>query len=278
VAALASLTALSQLAVSELLGTRQAGWALAGAGLLAGLVSAYAVRVAFLGRKSDPRIEKVYGTVLLGPWLLEAGYWLLRGSARLVLRAPITPDALTLGSLVITLCAAPLAASGEFAVAALALLAGGALDALDGIVARARGIASDSGEVLDSFVDRYADAAPLVGLSLYYRSSAWLAAIPLAGLVGAMMVSYSRAKAEAMRVDLPSGLMRRHERIAYLVAALLVGPALGPFVDPWLGVEGSLTLGLLAFLALLTNLTAVRLCSETRAKLVALGRGPGGAH
>ncbi len=101
---------------------------------------------------------------------------------------------------------------------------GAAFDALDGIVARARGLSSDAGEVLDAVVDRYADAAPLLGLAVYYRASLPALLLVLCALLGSMLVSYVRAKSEAMSLSLPGGLMRRHERIAYLTAGLLLGP------------------------------------------------------
>jgi len=74
----------------------------------------------------------------------------------------VSPDTLTLISLVISGVSLPLAAFGICQRPGAALVVGAAFDALDGIVAREQGIASDSGEVLDAVVDRYADAAPLL--------------------------------------------------------------------------------------------------------------------
>jgi len=50
-------------------------------------------------------------------------------------------------------------------------MAGSVFDAFDGIVARQKNLSSDSGEVLDAVVDRYCDAAPLIGLTMFYRGS-----------------------------------------------------------------------------------------------------------
>lgn len=247
--------------------------ALAILGVVAMVPSAYALRSAIAGRAPDPRVEREGGTVFLGLWLMEAFHWVMRLVGRALVRSGLSPDALTLTSLVVTFACIPFAALGHFAAAAALLLVGSAFDAFDGMIARERRIASDAGEVLDAVVDRYADAAPLVGLAIFYRASAWQMAVPLVALVGSMMVSYARAKAEAMDVKLPPGLMRRHERIAYLSAALIVGPVLSPFVHV-ANVSEPVTLAIVAFVGVVANVAAVQLTKGARRRLVADGRGP----
>jgi CDP-diacylglycerol--glycerol-3-phosphate 3-phosphatidyltransferase len=153
---------------------------------------------------------------------------------------------------------------------------GSVFDAFDGIVAREKKIASDSGEVLDAVVDRYCDAAPLIGLVMFYRGSLVLMSVPLFAMVGSMMVSYVRAKAEAMDVKLPPTLMRRHERIAYLAVALVAGPAISTYLGkPW-GIENVATLAIVGFVAIFSNYAAMKLTIALRKALVETGRGPGG--
>src|SRR5438132_1232549 len=134
------------------------------------------------GRASDPRITREGGTALLGLWIMEAFHWVFRGIARVLVRTGFSPDALTVTSLVVTAACVPFAASGQFVLAGLMLIAGAAFDAFDGMVARERRMASDSGEVLDAVVDRYADAAPLVGLVIFYRTSVWQMSVVLVAL------------------------------------------------------------------------------------------------
>jgi len=110
-------------------------------------------------------------------------------------------------------------------MAGVVLLIGSVFDALDGIVARSRGAASDAGEMLDATVDRYADALGFIGLAIFYREAPWRLAVVLLAIVGAMMVSYVRAKADALGVALAPGLMRRPERIAYLSFGLFARPS-----------------------------------------------------
>jgi CDP-diacylglycerol--glycerol-3-phosphate 3-phosphatidyltransferase len=237
------------------------------------VLAAYGVRVAVVGRALDPRVQRESSTVLLGRFPIEAFHWALRGVGRAVSRSGISPDALTLISLFISGASLPLAALGLLPAAGAALLFGAAFDALDGIVAREQGVASDSGEVLDAVVDRYADAAPLLGLAVFYRASVPVLVLVLVALLGSMLVSYVRAKSEAMSLSLPGGLMRRHERIAYLTAGLLLGPLLHLASVP---VEAPLTVFAVAVVALMSNIAAVSLTRAARAALVLQGRGPKG--
>jgi CDP-diacylglycerol--glycerol-3-phosphate 3-phosphatidyltransferase len=237
------------------------------------VLAAYGVRVAIAGRALDPRVQRESSTVLLGRFPIEAFHWALRGVGRNVSRTGVSPDTLTLISLVISSASLPFAAVGMLPAAGASLLFGAAFDALDGIVARERGLSSDAGEVLDAVVDRYADAAPLLGLAVYYRASVPALLLVLFALLGSMLVSYVRAKSEAMSLSLPGGLMRRHERIAYLTAGLLLGPLLQMANFP---VQTPLTLLAVAVVAVVSNLAAVQLSRAARAALVELGRGPRG--
>jgi len=237
------------------------------------VLAAYGVRVAIAGRALDPRVQRESSTVLFGRFPIEAFHWALRGIGRNVSRTGISPDALTLISLLISGASLPFAALGWLPVAGASLLFGAAFDALDGIVARERGLASDAGEVLDAVVDRYADAAPLVGLAVYYRASVPALLLVLLALLGSVQVSYVRAKSEAMALALPGGLMRRHERIAYLTAGLLLGPLWQLSSVP---LQMPLTLLAVAVVALVSNLAAVQLTRAARSALVEQGRGPKG--
>jgi len=237
------------------------------------VLAAYGVRVAIVGRALDPRVQRESSTVLLGRFPIEAFHWALRAVGRNVSRTGVSPDTLTLISLVISGASLPFAALGRLPAAGACLLFGAAFDALDGIVARERGLSSDAGEVLDAVVDRYGDAAPLLGLAIYYRASILALLLVLFALLGSMLVSYVRAKSEAMSLSLPGGLMRRHERIAYLTAGLLLGPLLQVTT---IAIPMPLTLLAVALVAVVSNLAAVQLTRAARAALVESGRGPRG--
>lgn len=185
---------------------------------------AYAAKVARHGRSVDARLGDSPGSPLLPGPAVEAVYWACHAPARLLARLGVEPDSITLLSLAVSVASLPAIVAGRFALGGALVTAGALLDVLDGMVARARGRCTASGAVLDSFVDRVADAAPLVGLAVFYRDRVGTLLVPLAALVASSLLSYARAKADEHRLALPNGLMRRHERVTYLVASLVLAP------------------------------------------------------
>ena len=201
-----------------------------------------------------------------GDFRFEAFHWAARALGHVIARTGVSPDALTLASLALTSFTMPLAATGHFEAAGTVLLLGSAFDALDGIVARELGMASEAGEIFDSVLDRYADAFCLAGLGVFYRDSVWSLGIVFVALVGAMMVSYVRAKSEKFGLSLPATLMRRPERIAYLAGALLVGPTLSSWLLPSYS-DNPATLAIVGLVAVVSNLAALQLLSSARGEL-----------
>ena len=129
--------------------------------------------------------------------------------------------------------------------AAATLILSGLLDAVDGVLARSTGNASRFGGFLDSVADRYSDALAFSGLVLGGLCDAW---VGLAALVGSLMVSYCRSRAEAEGVKMAGvGLAERAERMLLLAALSLASYW-------WLP---SLNIGV-AVLAALAHLTVVQ--------------------
>jgi CDP-diacylglycerol--glycerol-3-phosphate 3-phosphatidyltransferase len=234
--------------------------------IIAGVLCAYAIRSITVGRAVDTRVARESGTILLGRFPIEAIHWAARGAGFFLVRRKVSPDVLTVTSLVIASGSIPLAATGHHLVAGCVFLFGAAFDALDGIVARARGLACQAGEVLDAIVDRYADAAPLIGLAIYFRQSTWSLLVVLLALLGSMMVPYVRAKHEAIGVELPGWLMRRPERVAYLGAGLIGGPLIGLLGIPGISAD-RVVLAFVALVGTLSHLAAARLTLQGRAQL-----------
>lgn len=237
------------------------------------IVAAYAVRVLRSGRVRHARLGDTPGSALLPGWLVEAFYCALGAPGRALARLGVAPDALTYLSLAFSLASAPLLAVGRFPEGALLLAVGGCLDALDGMVARALGRASPAGAVLDSVVDRLSDAAPLAGLAIFYRGSALTLLGPLLAMIASSLVSYARARADAYGLTLPNGLMRRHERIAYLLLSLLLAP-LAPSLAVAPGVPYPATLAGVVFIAVASFLAAAVLVERTRAALAPVEPAP----
>jgi archaetidylinositol phosphate synthase len=146
-------------------------------------------------------------------------------------------------------------------VATVLLLASGFCDTLDGIVARTFQQATSFGGFLDSLLDRYADAAIFAAIIIAGLSNAawtplfgevwgpYLAAmLGLAALSGSLLVSYSRARAEAIGIKMESvGLAERAERMLILAAVTIIAF----FWPPAMGYG-------IALLAVLSNITVVQ--------------------
>jgi CDP-diacylglycerol--glycerol-3-phosphate 3-phosphatidyltransferase len=109
-------------------------------------------------------------------------------------------------------------------------------DALDGVVARRTNNVTIFGAFYDSTLDRVADGALLAGLAYFYavnpiHANKWMLAITLAGIIGTYLVSYARARAEALGINAKVGVMQRAERVALLCAPqALFGLALNGWV------------------------------------------------
>ena len=123
--------------------------------------------------------------------------------------------------------AAVFIARADLQIGGLLLIVSLPLDALDGAIARAMGRKDRRGAVLDSTLDRYADAFIFGGLAYYFASMGQLdnLLLTLAALAGTFVVSYVRARAGEADLSVKIGLFSRLERVLVLLAMLLV-PAL----------------------------------------------------
>ncbi len=185
-------------------------------------------------------------------WARQWGGKILAPLVNVLARLGFSPNMVTIIGLLLNASAALLLASGRLAWGGGVMLAAGIFDALDGSLARLTGRQTRFGAFLDSTLDRYSEAFVFAGLAWFYLSAGQRLPIMLiiASLVGSIMVSYARARAEGLGIECKGGLLTRFERVLLIGIALLAGliqPAL------WL-------------LAILTNLTAVqRIISVWRA-------------
>lgn len=140
-------------------------------------------------------------------------------------RSPISPNAITIAGVVVTLVAAWLAAEGLLIASGLVLGGASLLDLLDGALARATGRTSKFGAILDSTSDRLSEAALLAGIALWFGQAGNTTAIVITyvALIASFLVSYTRARGEAMGLDCTVGLCTRPERVIVLALGLLTG-------------------------------------------------------
>jgi CDP-diacylglycerol--glycerol-3-phosphate 3-phosphatidyltransferase len=237
--------------------------------LTVAVILAYALRVARHGAARFTRVDRAGRSPLLGAPAMHMGYWAMTPIARALAAAGVTANAVSWASLVLALGAGVALALGRFGAGAMFSLASSACDALDGMIARETATANPAGEVLDATIDRYAELAFFGGVALHEREQAWILLLTLVAAAGAIMVSYATAKAEALGVDVPRGVMRRPERAVYLVLGAALVP-LATLVRARVGLpEWVDTLPLVAVMALIAivgNLSAIgRLAALARA-------------
>jgi CDP-diacylglycerol--glycerol-3-phosphate 3-phosphatidyltransferase len=225
------------------------------------LIVAYAIRVSRFGKFRSERVHGVGGgTVLVGESIMQATYWAIDPVVRGLVRLGATPNAITLAALVTGIGAGAAIAAGWFGLACLLATCSAISDILDGQVARVTHSGSDAGELLDAAVDRYTEFAFIAGFILYTHDSPFQIAVALAALLASFMISYVSAKAEALQVSVPRGLMRRHERATYLTLASGLTPLLGPSIHaqwPALPATSMFVLGL-AMVGSVGNLAALQ--------------------
>jgi len=157
----------------------------------------------------------------------------------------ISPNALTLIGFALTLAVAGVLATGQLLLGGVLLIFAALFDTLDGALARLTGKVTIFGAFFDSTMDRYSEAVTLSALVYYYsfQPDGRVAVLLLvATLVGSLMVSYTRARAEGLDIECKEGFFQRTERIVVLILGLVTG---------WM-------LPVLAVLALLTNVTAIQ--------------------
>ena len=154
----------------------------------------------------------------------------LRPVGAQIRRTGITANHLTLTGLAMAVAAAVAIANGSLRAGLLLLVLTAVPDVLDGAVAKASGTASPRGAFFDSVVDRVSDALLLGGVAWYLSSTqpGRIGVLPLAVLAASLIVSYERAKAEALGFDARGGLMERAERIMFLAFGLLFESLLVP--------------------------------------------------
>jgi CDP-diacylglycerol--glycerol-3-phosphate 3-phosphatidyltransferase len=187
--------------------------------------------------------------------------------------ARVHPNLVTTLGFAVTVGAGVLFHMDHVRTAGLAVLIGGILDIFDGQVARKSSLASKFGSFYDSTLDRISEVVVYLGLlSLYNRYQAdamdiTMIYLILLAMAGSLMVSYTRARAEALGLDCRVGFMQRPERIVLLGGASLA------FGLMW---EGKAISIVIIVVALLTNVTAIQriVWVQRRASGIPLGAAP----
>ena len=141
-----------------------------------------------------------------------------------LVKTHLTPNAVTCLGLLITIAAAVLISLNHAFAAGFVVLFAGLFDMLDGALARRTNKVTKFGGVLDSTLDRVSEAAVLIGIAVLYanRHSTWGVALAGITLISSQLVSYVRAKAEALNINCEIGIFTRPERVVILSVGLLL--------------------------------------------------------
>jgi CDP-diacylglycerol--glycerol-3-phosphate 3-phosphatidyltransferase len=164
--------------------------------------------------------------------------------ARLISTLGISPNVLTVVGFLLMVGIAVMLAQGYLFLGGILIIIAALFDAIDGTLARMMGRTSRFGAFLDSTLDRFSEAVIFLGLFIYLSGQNQKLELLLvyATVVGSLMVSYARARAEGIGIPLKDGLFTRFERVFLLVVGLLFN---------------QLTI-VLWLLAIFSNLTAIQ--------------------
>jgi len=166
--------------------------------------------------------------------------------AKVLNRIGIKPNMVTAAGLLGNIAAGVLLAFGELTWGGIVALVVGPLDAVDGALARLRNESKPYGSFVDSVTDRYDELLLLGGLIIHFSlTQDWKGGILVYfAAMGSILVSYIRAKADAMGYDAKVGIMTRVERYIVLIPGLILGK---PYIHIALGI-----------IAVLGNITAIQ--------------------
>jgi CDP-diacylglycerol--glycerol-3-phosphate 3-phosphatidyltransferase len=152
----------------------------------------------------------------------------LESLARVLARWNVSPDLVTFIGLILTIGVGVLAGLGEIRWAGIVYVFAAICDAIDGTLARVGGKGSRFGAFLDSTIDRFEESIVFLGLAVYYARVGGVYEIPLilVATVGSLMVSYARARAEALGVSCKVGFMTRVPRVVIMIVGMILDQVL----------------------------------------------------
>jgi CDP-diacylglycerol--glycerol-3-phosphate 3-phosphatidyltransferase len=149
----------------------------------------------------------------------------MRAQARnRLIESRLTPNAISITGLIGNLIAAALVTQEEFFLAGVAFVLGSVCDTLDGRYSRMSGKGTPFGAFLDSSLDRVEEGIVLAAVGAYFAKigDEWAVAAVVLAVLFSLMVSYTRARAEALGVECKVGLATRAVRVVIISAGLIL--------------------------------------------------------
>lgn len=185
--------------------------------------------------------------------LITKYYDLVKRFVRPLADKGVSPNTISVISLGLSFLSGCLYAFGLIFAGGIFLLLSGFTDTIDGAIARLTGQSTKFGALLDSTLDRYAEFFIYFGLMVYYRDRFIFYVVMLA-LMGSILVSYVKARAESLGRIRVVGLMQRPERFFLLVLGSLLNGPIGRYFPE---CPDCIFIAALILLAFLTNITVI---------------------
>lgn len=176
-------------------------------------------------RPMDADVARRSASMVLGYFVRDWVMWVIGPLERALVRARVSPDVFNYLGVFFGAAAGLAFAAGELAAAGWMVLLGGLADIFDGRVARARGLTSRFGAFMDSTLDRFAEVFAFVGVAWFLSGSRGGVAVTVLAVSASLLVSYTRARGEALGVSGTGGVMQRAERLVVLALAGLFDSA-----------------------------------------------------
>lgn len=207
----------------------------------------------------DQEVIDRHASHFVNRWFRGYWVWFISPIERFFVRCRVTPNHLTLMGLMISgVLACLFYATGHLGLAGWMVILGGTFDMFDGRVARLTHQVSRSGAYFDAVMDRYGEGLAYFGL-LYFYKDHWMIWVVLCAFLGSFMVSYAKARGEAMGLSVNSGSMQRPERVVYLGVGTVFSPVLRQLAAPYVPFpqEEFLLIAAVGLIALGTNWSAI---------------------
>jgi CDP-diacylglycerol--glycerol-3-phosphate 3-phosphatidyltransferase len=173
---------------------------------------------------------------ILPDWLKNGYLRLMEPISDWLVRRHVHPNTITIWGTILTVAGGVIYGTGHISIGGWFLGIVALTDVLDGMVARKGQKVSQFGAFLDSSLDRVADGAVLGGLAVFYaldpvHHNVPMVVVCLAGIIGAFLTSYTRARAESLGLGAKVGMLQRPERVVLLsVPQAFFGLALNGWV------------------------------------------------
>lgn len=201
--------------------------------------------------------SKKGGSHFLSSSTREWWFWTTDPIVNIFVKLKLGPNAITSMGFLFTCIAAVFFALGWFGYAGWIMIFGASFDMFDGRVARITGKSSRSGAFFDAVMDRFGEGVCLLGLAIYFRDSFMLPIVIIA-LIGSLLVSYTKARAEGIGVECNVGAMQRPERIVYLGVSSVFDPIMTEILKKyWAEPQPVLMYIALSLIAIMTVGTAI---------------------